>query len=63
MKPASPVQRTGKLLFLAGILLLLLGLGLFLFTDWSSSLWLILISVLVNAAGLTLMGHKPDDPD
>ena len=63
MKSASPVQRAGKLLFLAGILLLLLGLGLFLFTDWSSSLWLILISVFVNAAGLTLMGHKPDDPD
>lgn len=63
MKPASPVQRAGKLIFLAGILLLVLGLGLFLFTDWSSSLWLVLISVLVNAAGLTLMSHKPHDPD
>lgn len=58
-KPGSYIHFIGTLILLIGILLLVIGMLCLFLTDVSFSWWLIVLSMVFDIVGITLMTLKP----
>ena len=57
-KNRGKLHRAGKIFLLCGIAALLLGALLLVIAPSSYALWIILLSMLINITGITLMTSK-----
>lgn len=59
MKSKNRLKRTiGIALILIGVATLIIGMLLFMFSEVGSILWIIIISVVLNVAGINVLLHK-----
>lgn len=59
MKSNNRLKRTiGIALILIGVATLIIGMLLFMFSQVGSILWIIIISVVLNVAGINVLIHK-----
>lgn len=56
--PRPKIQKAGIITLLSGIAVLLFGILLFILATSSISIWIIIISVVINIAGITMLTYK-----